>query len=105
MKNFKTILVCPKNKMFSFLQLNCTVLVVDWERGAAGTWTDAAVNTPMAGVLISQFLQKVVTQTQCKIHPKNITLVGFSMGGQVMGFVGRHFKNATNISLGRIAGT
>lgn len=84
--------------------LECTVLVVDWEKGAAGTWSDAAVNTPMVGALISVFLQKVINQTNCTIHPENITLVGFSMGGQVMGFVGRHFKNATSMPIGRIAG-
>ncbi|XP_077536600.1 lipase member H-like [Haemaphysalis longicornis] len=84
--------------------LNCTVLVVDWENGANGTWSDAAVNTPMVGVMISLFLQKVINETNCAIDPKNVTLVGFSMGGQVMGFVGRHFNKTMNTSIGRIAG-
>ncbi|XP_077538183.1 pancreatic lipase-related protein 2-like [Haemaphysalis longicornis] len=84
--------------------LNVTVLVVDWENGAKGTWSDAAVNTPMVGVLISKFLQKVINGTNCTIQPGNVTLVGFSMGGQVMGFVGRHFNKTTGTPIGRIAG-
>lgn len=84
--------------------VNCTVLVVDWEKGAAGTYPDAGVNTPMAGALISFFLQKIVNETNEAIGPKNITLVGFSMGAQVMGFTGRHFRNQTNKTLWRIAG-
>lgn len=82
--------------------VNCTVLVVDWEKGAAGSYPDAGINTPMAGALISRFLEKIVKDA--KIRPDNITLIGFSMGAQVMGFAGRHFKNYTNTTLGRISG-
>lgn len=84
--------------------VNCTVLVMDWEKGAAGSYPDAGINTPMAGALMSQFLQKVVTETKNKIGPKNITLIGFSMGAQVMGFAGRHFQNYTKEKLKRITG-
>lgn len=84
--------------------VNCTVLVVDWEKGANGTYPDAGVNTPMAGALISLFLQKVLNATKDKIGPKDITLIGFSMGAQVMGFAGRHFKKSTNKTLWRISG-
>lgn len=84
--------------------VKCTVLVVDWEKGAAGTYPDAGVNTPMAGALISLFLQKIVKATNNSIGPDNITLIGFSMGAQVMGFAGRHFRNDTNETLWRIAG-
>lgn len=83
--------------------VNCTVLVVDWEKGAAGTYPDAGVNTPMAGALISFFLQRIVNETKGAIGPKDITLVGFSMGAQVMGFTGRHFRNQMNKTLARIA--
>lgn len=84
--------------------LNCNVLVVDWEKGANGSYTDAGVNTPMTGAIISLFLQKVINETQCLIRPENITLVGFSMGAQVMGFVGRHFQRTAKMTLGRITG-
>lgn len=84
--------------------VSCTVLVVDWEKGAAGSYPDAGINTPMAGALISIFLQKIVNATNNTIGPNNITLIGFSMGAQVMGFAGRHFKNYTNTTLWRIAG-
>lgn len=84
--------------------VNCTVLVVDWERGAAGSYPDAGVNTPMAGALISRFLKKIVDATNRAIGPDNITLIGFSMGAQVMGFAGRHFYNYTKEKLRRISG-
>lgn len=84
--------------------VNCTVLVVDWEKGAAGSYPDAGINTPMAGALISFFLQNIVNQTNHTIGPDNITLIGFSMGAQVMGFAGRHYHNYTQKKLKRIAG-
>ncbi|KAH9375831.1 hypothetical protein HPB48_004016 [Haemaphysalis longicornis] len=84
--------------------LHCTVLVVDWEKGANGSYTDAGVNTPMPGVQISLLLQKIIEETECKLGPDNITLLGFSMGAQVMGFAGRHFKKTTSMELARITG-
>lgn len=84
--------------------VNCTVLVVDWEKGAAGSYPDAGINTPMAGALISFFLQNITKYTNDSIGPDNITLIGFSMGAQVMGFTGRHFYNYTQKKLRRIAG-
>lgn len=83
--------------------VNCTVLVADWEKGASGSYPDAGINTPMAGALISMFLQKILGAAKYKIGPKNITLIGFSMGAQVMGFAGRHFKNTAKETLWRIA--
>lgn len=83
--------------------VNCTVLVVDWEKGADGSYPDAGVNTPMAGALISAFLQKILNATTL-VTADNVTLIGFSMGAQVMGFAGRHFKNATNKKVWRISG-
>lgn len=84
--------------------LHGTVLVVDWEKGANGSYTDAGVNTPMPGVEIALFLYKIVAATLCKIGPDNITLVGFSMGAQVMGFAGRHFNKTASMPLARITG-
>lgn len=89
----------------AFLEnVNCTVLVMDWEKGAAGSYPDAGINTPMAGALLSRFLERIVNQTSNVIGPDNITLIGFSMGAQVMGFAGRHFKNYTNTTISRISG-
>lgn len=84
--------------------LGGTVLVVDWGKGANGSYTDAGVNTPMPGALISLLLQKIITSTGCSISPQMIYLVGFSMGAQVMGFAGRHFHKTTKMLLGRITG-
>lgn len=82
----------------------CTVLVVDWAKGANGSYPDAGINTPMAGALISRFLQKVLNATSGQLGPKNITLIGFSMGAQVMGFAGRHYTKTTGRQFWRISG-
>lgn len=84
--------------------IETTVLVVDWEKGANGTYPDAGINTPMAGALLSVFLQRIKNETKDVIGPDNITLIGFSMGAQVMGFTGRHFFRATKKKLHRITG-
>lgn len=83
--------------------VNCTVLVVDWKKGADGSYPDAGINTPMAGALIAAFLHKILNATEA-LSADNITLIGFSMGAQVMGFAGRRFKTLTGKQVARISG-
>lgn len=87
------------------LNVNCNVIVADWEKGAEGpNYATAAANTPMAGVQISKLLMKIIRDTNCSLSPDNVTLIGFSLGAHVVGFAGRHFHKHTNMKLGRITG-
>nr|XP_050038078.1 lipase member I-like [Dermacentor andersoni] len=58
----------------------------------------------MPGVLLSILLQDMVATSAGKLEPKNIHVIGFSLGAQAAGFCGRHFYNATKEKLGRITG-
>ncbi|XP_077536290.1 pancreatic lipase-related protein 2-like isoform X2 [Haemaphysalis longicornis] len=87
------------------LNVNCNVIVADWRNGSGGpNYARAAANTPMAGVMISLLLEKIIKATNCTLHPDNVTLIGFSLGAHVVGFAGRHFHRNTSMLLGRITG-
>nr|XP_054927968.1 hepatic triacylglycerol lipase-like [Dermacentor andersoni] len=58
----------------------------------------------MPGVLLSKLLQDMVETSQGKLQPKNIHLIGFSLGAHAAGFCARHFHNATRKKVGRITG-
>lgn len=87
------------------MNVTCNVIVADWSNGSAGpNYATAAANAPMAGVQISLLLKKIINATNCKLHPDNVTLIGFSLGAHVVGFAGRHFHRNTSMLLGRITG-
>ncbi|XP_075556747.1 lipase member I-like [Dermacentor variabilis] len=85
--------------------VDCNVLIVEWLKGAEFPYyAAAAANSPMPGVLLSKLLQDMVETSQGKLEPKDIHIIGFSLGAHAAGFCGRHFHNATNKKVGRITG-
>lgn len=83
---------------------DCNVIIVDWGRGCRSPkYLSGVGNTALVGRQTSLLLQKLA-----KTFPKAVTrdrmhVIGFSLGAQTAGFVGRHFKKSTGKKLARIS--
>jgi len=72
------------------------VLLVNWTQGAmAPHYFKAAANTQAAGLALAKVMQ--VLSQQGKISLVHSTLVGFSLGGHVIGFAGRYLPGLRRI--------
>ncbi|XP_054928640.1 inactive pancreatic lipase-related protein 1-like isoform X2 [Dermacentor andersoni] len=84
-------------------EVNANVVTVNWWKGAKfPNYGAAAANTAMVGAQLSLLLQDILKSSL--LRASHVHLVGFSLGAHVAGFCGRHFRNITGHSLGRITG-
>ena len=91
-----------KDSLIAFASVP-TVIVVDWAKGAAAPWyTEAATNTEVVGRQIAFLVETL--RTKQKIDPKNVHLLGFSLGAQVSGFAGKWAQSEYKWKVGRISG-
>ncbi|KAH6942412.1 hypothetical protein HPB50_004651 [Hyalomma asiaticum] len=82
--------------------VGANVLLVDWRRGAAAPfYSVAAVNTPVVGAELSVVLQRLMS-SDASLVPRDVHIIGFSLGAHVAGFCGRHFQMHTSRRIGRI---
>ncbi|XP_066246354.1 pancreatic triacylglycerol lipase-like [Euwallacea similis] len=86
----------------SYLKLyDCNVVLVDWKLGARGPhYTSAAANTELVGRELGILL---VTMVESGLNPKNIHLIGFSLGAHVAGTASETLKQKNHL-IGRITG-
>ncbi|CAG2173289.1 unnamed protein product [Oppiella nova] len=85
-----------------FIAYDYNVIAVDWHKPAASlNYFYSAFNTRIIGAMIANFIKTLVQVFSYK--PSDIQLMGHSLGGQIMGFVGKHF-NETNKKIGFISG-
>ncbi|XP_075556659.1 pancreatic triacylglycerol lipase-like [Dermacentor variabilis] len=84
-------------------EVNANVVTVNWWNGAKfPNYRAAAANTALVGAQLSLLLQEILKSSL--LRASHVHLVGFSLGAHVAGFCGRHFRNITGHSLGRITG-
>ncbi|KAL1423430.1 hypothetical protein MTO96_021111 [Rhipicephalus appendiculatus] len=82
---------------------DCNVIVVDWRGGSQqGNYIRSAGNTALVGREASLLLQHLLSVYRGTLSPEDVHVIGHSLGGQVSGFIGRHFLNQTGVLLGRI---
>lgn len=82
---------------------DCNVIVVDWRGGSQqGNYIRSAGSTALVGRQASLVLQHLLNIYSNTLSPEDVHVIGHSLGGQVAGFVGRHFRNQTGRLLGRI---
>ncbi|KAH6920851.1 hypothetical protein HPB50_028161 [Hyalomma asiaticum] len=88
----------------SLLKLeDCNVIVVDWRGGSQqSNYIRSAGNTALVGREGSLLLQQLLSVYRRTLSPDDVHVIGHSLGGQVSGFLGRHFLNQTGVLLGRI---
>uniref|UniRef100_A0A131YSB5 Salivary lipase n=1 Tax=Rhipicephalus appendiculatus TaxID=34631 RepID=A0A131YSB5_RHIAP len=83
---------------------DCNVVIVDWGRGCRSPlYLTAVGNTALVGRQISLLVQKLSRKFGGNVTAANVHLVGFSLGAQVCGFAGRHYKKQTGTKLARIS--
>ncbi|KAK6617215.1 hypothetical protein RUM44_005546 [Polyplax serrata] len=84
-----------------FLKLeDVNVLVVDWEKGAADSYSTAVANTKLIGRQTALMLMDMIA---VGADPKNIHVIGFSLGAHIAGCAGEMTKQRGQ-KLGRITG-
>ncbi|XP_071042186.1 pancreatic triacylglycerol lipase isoform X2 [Parasteatoda tepidariorum] len=74
------------------------VIIVDWSRESSGTLAQSVANARLVGAYTAKLLHLIMNQTG--LEPENIHLVGHSLGGQLISYVGERINN-----LGRITGS
>ncbi|XP_044753699.1 pancreatic lipase-related protein 2-like [Coccinella septempunctata] len=96
--NEKGALIASK----AYLDLyDCNMMAVDWGIGARGPqYTTAAANTELVGRQTGILLLKIIRNG---MDPKNIHLIGFSLGAHVAGSASEVLKASGHL-LGRITG-
>lgn len=83
-----------------FISEDCNVISVDWEdlAGPAPWYEIAANNAKKVGARTGQLLKFM--QVQFQLSPEDVHVIGFSLGGQLVAFVGQEM----NGTLKRITG-
>ncbi|XP_015905342.2 pancreatic lipase-related protein 2 isoform X1 [Parasteatoda tepidariorum] len=71
------------------------VILVDWSREANSLPAQAIANARLVGAYAAKLLQFIMERIG--LEPENIHLIGHSLGGQLVGFIGQRIRN-----LGRI---
>ncbi|CAH0556140.1 unnamed protein product [Brassicogethes aeneus] len=86
----------------AFLKLyDCNMILMDWSKGARGPqYATAAANTEVAGRQLGLLLIQMVEKG---LDPKNIHLLGFSLGAHVAGTASEMLKYKGHL-IGRITG-
>ncbi|XP_054165483.1 pancreatic lipase-related protein 2-like [Oppia nitens] len=94
-------LISVKDSLLKFGKIE-TVVMIDWSKGAAQPWyVEAATNTQVVGRQVA-FLIETIRKTH-GLDPKNVHLIGFSLGAQVSGFAGKYSQSAYKWKFGRIS--
>lgn len=77
------------------------MILVDWEKGAAGpSYALAATNTQIIGRQLALLILDMVSYGA---NPDRMHIVGFSLGAHVAGYAGRGVQNK-GVKIGRITG-
>lgn len=83
---------------------DCNVIVVDWGRGCRSPkYLSGVGNTALVGRQTSLLLQELAKAFPEAVTRERMHVIGFSLGAQTAGFVGRHFKKTTGKKLARIS--
>lgn len=82
---------------------DCNVIIIDWSGGAQQlSYIKASGNTALVGREASLLVQRLIDAHRNTLSTDQVHIVGFSLGGQIAGFFGRHFKNSTGQLIPRI---
>lgn len=85
----------------NIFQFDCNILILDWAIGASRQYPMSAANTEVIGRLLGITLAELMKRG---LNPKQVHLIGFSLGAHVSGVASEHLK-PKNILIGRITGT
>ena len=84
--------------------VDCNVILVDWSKGAATFYFQAAENTRLIGRQIAVLAMFLMSQNNSGPSlGERFYIVGFSLGAHVAGYAGSYLKEH-RVTLGRITG-
>lgn len=82
---------------------DCNVIIVDWGRGCRSPkYLSGVGNTALVGRQTALLLQNLAKTFPDAVTPQRMHVIGFSLGAQTSGFVGRNFKKMTGTKIARI---
>ncbi|KAK3743241.1 hypothetical protein QZH41_005614 [Actinostola sp. cb2023] len=79
---------------------DANVIEVNWAGGARQLYDQATANTRLVGSQVAELIKFLNRNTQNS--PQSFHVIGFSLGAQIAGYVGRRLKE---VKLGRITGS
>ncbi|OQV23159.1 putative Pancreatic triacylglycerol lipase [Hypsibius exemplaris] len=78
------------------------VIRLDWSEGNWFPYVQAAGNLRLVGAYAAKFVHHIVTVY--KVNPKDIHIIGHSLGSHGAGYTGSFSQSVYNITVGRITG-
>ena len=83
---------------------DANVILVDWSGGSRQLYGQAAGNTRLVGAQIGELIKFIINNNGgSKDLADRFYVIGFSLGGQIAGYAGRHLRSSEMV-LGRITG-
>ena len=83
---------------------DANVILVDWSGGSRQLYGQAAGNTRLVGAQIGELIKFIIDNNGgSKDLADRFYVIGFSLGGQIAGYAGRHLRGSEMV-LGRITG-
>ncbi|EEC16300.1 lipase, putative, partial [Ixodes scapularis] len=80
------------------------VILVDWTGGSFNlNYIQAAGDTALVGRQMSLLVMNLMSVFPDTVNASDVHAIGNSLGGQVPGFFGKHFKKCTGQMIGRIS--
>jgi len=89
-----------KDEIVKFYHGQVNVLLPEWKDGADRPYPQAAGNARLVARQIKNIIQNAVDDGV--ILPRDIRIVGHSVGGQIAGYVGKEFYADNGVKIGRI---
>ncbi|KAG5898143.1 hypothetical protein JTB14_034000 [Gonioctena quinquepunctata] len=84
-------------------QEECSVIVIDWQKGSGPPYTQAVANIRLVGVVTAHILNDLSKFTG-DLKLDHVHAIGHSLGAHMCGYIGYTLKKEFNLTLGRITG-
>lgn len=83
-----------------YFQGDYNIILPDWHQGAKGNYMQVACNTELVGRQVALLIRQMI---KAGAKPKDIHLIGTSLGAHISGYAGQALK-IKGIKIGKITG-
>ncbi|XP_056638643.1 pancreatic triacylglycerol lipase-like isoform X2 [Diorhabda carinulata] len=81
---------------------DCSVIIIDWQRGSGPPYTQAVANIRLVGAMTAYLLADLAKFTYKNLD--HVHAIGHSLGAHLCGYIGYTLQKEFNLTLGRITG-